>query len=146
MIGMLQYAAHTRRLQQKLYQPLSEELGLSQLEMELLLFLRNNPDRNTAHDAVTLRGFAKSNVSKAVEVLERKGYIQVQPDASSRRVKRLTLLPGRRQECDRIAQQQKRCFAAILEGFTEEERDALARYFVRMDGNVVRTLETLEDQ
>lgn len=141
---MLQYAAHTRRLMQKSYQPMGEALGLTQLEMELLLFLRNNPERNTAHEAVALRGFAKSNVSKAVESLEEKGYVRVVPDPDSRRVKRLELMPDRAQECEQIAQQQQRCFDAILQGFTPEEIAQLTQAFARMDDNVLRALRELD--
>ena len=69
MNDLLQYALRFRRLYQKWFQDLGEELELSPLEMDLLLFLHNNPDRNTARDAVAVRGLAKSNVSTAVERL-----------------------------------------------------------------------------
>ena len=62
------------------FQALAGEYGLNQLEIDILLFLHNNPDCNTASDIVELRGLAKSNVSTAIERLRREGYLRVMPD------------------------------------------------------------------
>ena len=91
MNDLLRYSNHCNRLMQCSMQPLRTELGISQLEADLLLFLRNNPELNTARDAVTYRGFAKSNVSTAAESLKKTGWLSVEPDPSSRRIKRLML-------------------------------------------------------
>ena len=45
------------------------KVGISQMEFDILVFLHNNPGRDTARDIVALRGLPKSNVSQAVEVL-----------------------------------------------------------------------------
>ena len=42
-------------------------------------------------DAVTCQGFAKSNVSTAVETLKEEGGLSMEPDSASRRIKRLVL-------------------------------------------------------
>ena len=144
MRELLRYAQHFRRMYQKSFQPLSQDLELSQLEMDLLLFLSNNPDRNTARDAVLLRGFAKSNVSTAVERLEGKGWLRTQPDPSSRRVKRLVLQPGREAELERLLRCQEICFAAVLKGFSPTEREGLKTLLERMDANVQKALEHME--
>ncbi|WP_152333690.1 MarR family transcriptional regulator, partial [Clostridium sp. ATCC 29733] len=52
---------------------MAEEWGLSRAEVDVLLFLQNNPGCNTAREVVELRGMAKSGVSKAVDALVRRG-------------------------------------------------------------------------
>lgn len=146
MREMLQYASRFRRLYQKSFQPLGEEWGLSQLEMDMLLFLHNNPDRNTARDMVALRGFAKSNVSTAVDALERDGWLRVAPDPDSRRMKRLFLQPERQAAVTAMAQCQEWCFSAVLAGFTKEELAGLRELMLRLDANVRHALGELEQK
>ena len=136
---MMEYAQHFQRLYQRSFQTAGEELGLSQLEMGIRLFLRNNPELNTARDVVALRGFAKSNVSSAIEKLADSGWLRVEPDPESRRVKRLVLLPGR--EMDTLTQCQEACFEAMLSEFSTDERDNLRSLMARLDANVQRALE-----
>lgn len=141
MRAILQYAENLRRLTHRSMRPLGEELGLSQLEMELLLFLRNNPELNTARDAVAYRGFAKSNVSTAVEALERKGWLTVEPDPGSRRVKRLCLRREREADLERLAACQSGVFQVLTAGFAPEELETLRDLLDRMGKNVTRALE-----
>ena len=145
MRTLLQYADSLRRLTHRTMQPLGGELGLSQLEMELLLFLRNNPELNTARDAVAYRGFAKSNVSTAVEALERKGWLTVEPDPRSRRVKRLVLRGEREADLERLSRCQSGILKALTRDFTPEEEETLRDLLDRMGKNAARALERLEE-
>ena len=61
------------------------KLSISQMEFDILVFLHNNPGRDTARDIVALRGLPKSNVSQAVEVLMGKGLLARSQDAEDRR-------------------------------------------------------------
>lgn len=45
--------------------------GLNRMELDVLLFLANNPEQDTAAAMVRLRGLSKSHVSAAVEELVR---------------------------------------------------------------------------
>ena len=72
-----------------MYKRQAEEWGLSRAEVDVLLFLQNNPGCNTAREVVELRGMAKSGVSKAVDALVRRGYLAAAPDGRDRRVVRL---------------------------------------------------------
>ena len=56
----------------KYMEGIGEQYGLSRMEIDVLLFLYNNPGHDTASDLVELRSIAKSYVSMAVESLTRK--------------------------------------------------------------------------
>lgn len=146
MNDLLRYADHCRRLMQCSMQPLRTELGISQLEADLLLFFHNNPDLNTARDAVTYRGFAKSNVSTAVEGLKRKGWLSVEPDPNSRRIKRLVLRCERENDLQRLAKRQTEVFQMLCQGFESAEIYLLRAFLSRMDENAVNAFEELEGQ
>lgn len=60
--------------------------GLTRAEMDVLIFLGNNPGLNRAADIVELRGLTKSHVSIAVKELCDRGFLETCPDEKDRRV------------------------------------------------------------
>ena len=54
----------------------TEKLSITQTEIEIIMFLFNNPDYDTAKDISELRKFPKSCVSKAVDNLIKKGLFR----------------------------------------------------------------------
>lgn len=90
---VLQQAQSVKRLYEFMLEPVCAANQLTETESGILIFLFNNPDRNTASDVVDLRMIPKANVSKAVESLMQKGLLSRTPDASDRR--RIHLAPTR---------------------------------------------------
>ena len=72
----------------------SEIYGLNRMEINVLLFLYNNPGYDTASDIVELRSFPKSNVSKAVDVLTGRNYLEGITDKEDRRIIHLRNMPS----------------------------------------------------
>lgn len=120
-----------------IYEHIAEELKLSQLEIDILLFLRNQPEFSTARDIAAYRGFAKSNVSNAVETLRQKGYLSVLTDPNNRKVQRLCLSPERETAIARLRQCQKMEFSLTLADISDEEYHMLHDLMERLDANVL---------
>lgn len=49
---------------------------LTQMEYDILMFLHNNPQHNTAADIVKIRKSTKSHVSTSLKNLENKGLVE----------------------------------------------------------------------
>ena len=64
-----------RKLYCGLFTPMLERHGLTQLEVDILLFLANNPAYDTARDIVEKRHLAKSHVSVGVDALAARGML-----------------------------------------------------------------------
>ena len=71
--------------------PLMARFTLTRMELDVLLFLSNNPGLDTAAEIVQLRMLTKSHVSKAVDHLTERGLIQQARDEKNRRRVHLTL-------------------------------------------------------
>ena len=65
MLPILSYVQHYKKYHAARFEAASVQYGLNQLEIDILLFLHNNPDCRTASDICRYRGLAKSNVSAA---------------------------------------------------------------------------------
>ena len=59
--------------------------ALTMVETDIIAFLKNNPQKDTAADIVELRMLSKGAVSKGVEALIQKELIRRYPDAEDRR-------------------------------------------------------------
>ena len=134
--------SHFKRFYSQTFQPLTEKFQLSQLETDVLLFLRNNPEYNTARDIVSMRGFAKSNVSMAVDSLRRKGFLTIQTDTNSRKLQRLSISPSAYDIAEELSDCQTRCFSRIMNGFSKEERQMLREQLMRIDQNILAALNS----
>lgn len=88
---LLRASRQFKRYYEGCFASLLRREGLTMRELHVLLFLANNPDRDTARDVVELRGLPKSQVSGAVDLLVERGVLLRQPDREDRRVVHLAL-------------------------------------------------------
>lgn len=129
MNNHLHFSASLHRLYNLTLRDFGRANGLSQTEMDVLLFLHNNPDCNTARDMVHLRGLAKSNVSTALDSLRTRGLVESRPEENNRRVNRLFLLPAA---------------APLIEGLSRRQTQADA-YFAILQRNIDAELARLDE-
>ena len=69
-----------RRYYDRQFTDLLARSGLTMREMDVILFLTNNPGHDTARDVTELRGLSKSQVSAAVDLLAERGLLDRLPD------------------------------------------------------------------
>ena len=68
-----------------LFEDLLKEYQMTQVEIDVLAFLANNPEYNHAQDIVNVRGISKGHVSLAIEKLVKRGNLTRNPDPQNRR-------------------------------------------------------------
>ena len=111
------------------------EFGLARVELDILLFLANNPQFDTATDIVERRCISKAHVSQSVKSLEQRGYLERRYVGDNRRTIHLRLLDAAQAAVDAGRQAQTRCFASLLEGFGEDEVEQLRSFLGRISDN-----------
>lgn len=101
--------------------PVCKKYQLNQSDLDLILFIANNPMYNTAKDVCEIRGIKKGIISVTVERLVQNGYLTRENDRNDRRIQRLCLT----EKCQPIIsdghKMQEDFFAAITAGLTETE-------------------------
>ena len=117
----LQFSKQFGKYCEHRFTPLSQRHGLSMREINVLLFLANNPGFDTARDITEYRGISKSQVSQAVEFLVELSYLTRTPDPDDRRLLHLALTEeglALARECKAV---QARCGQDLLDGMTEDQ-------------------------
>ncbi len=122
----------------KLLEPVGRKWELTRNELDVLLFLYNNPEFNRAADIVARRGMAKSHVSLSVTRLESCGLLERHFDEKDRRTAHLVLMPQGKEIAAEAKAQQEVFFSALYRNITPEE--------FRMWGNITRKVcENIEN-
>ena len=125
----------------RMLDPICRQWDLTRNELDVLLFLANNPGLDRAADIVSRRGMAKSHVSLSVSNLESKGLLICRKDPADRRTVHLQLTEGAK-EIARAGQEAQRIFfVRIHQGVSREEFDLWRRICLKISKNI----EELED-
>lgn len=100
--------------------PLCREIQMPQTAFDILMFLANNPDYNTARDIVEIRGLKANLVSMNVEKLVQEGLIERIPDAKDRRKNVLICTENAKPVIEKGRQFQIDFFGSLFNGINEE--------------------------
>ena len=126
--------------------PLCKEQDLTRNELDVLLFLHNNPAYDRAADIVSLRGIAKSHVSLSVASLEDRGLLLRSFDENDRRTAHLTLTDRGRAIAEQARQLQGRFFAELYRGVSREEFALWGKITEKVCENVRNLNKTLTNE
>lgn len=120
----------------RLLEPICKKWDLTRNELDVLLFLANNPDFDRAVDIVNHRGLAKSHVSMSVASLENRGLLARQPDPTDRRTVHLRLTDKAGEITDVGRRVQKQFMDYLHQGVTEEQMELMRLFAERVYENI----------
>lgn len=130
--------AYTKQLE-----PVCKKWDLTRSEVDVLLFLYNNPQYDRAADIVTRRGMAKSHVSMSVANLEDRGLLGRRFSPTDRRTAHLFLTEAGRQIAAEARAVQKQFFDLLYEGVTAEELALWQKITQKVFENIEKLYKTL---
>lgn len=121
LAGYLDALGKVQKLYGKSLEPICKKWALTRNEMDVLLFLYNNPQFDRAADIVSRRGIAKSHVSLSVSTLERRGMLQREFSPKDRRTAHLALTERGKEAALEGRRTQERFFTEVCGEIPPEE-------------------------
>ena len=112
-----------------------DQYGLTQMEYDILMFLHNNPQHNTAAEIVKIRKSTKSHVSTSLKNLENKKLIERKQSEENKKHVEIFLLDKAELIVEEGINAQKQFAQNVLSGLTEEEKDMCLRVFNKICNN-----------
>ena len=109
------------KLYEKMLKRVCTEHHLTVIEADVISFLQNNPEKDTAADISELKMLSKGAVSKTVDSLIGKGLLSREPDKQDRRKIHLKITPEAAPVIEDITKVQNDYWDIMYEGFSEEE-------------------------
>lgn len=125
-----------KTLYAKCIAPVCAKHDLTRLELDILLFLANNPCFDTATDIIEIRFLSKSQVSTSVKNLEQNGYLRKTYADDNRKTAHLVICEAASSIIGDGRRAQE-CFLDImLQGFTQKQLDDMRAYNARIVENI----------
>ena len=123
-----------------------DQYGLTQMEYDILMFLHNNPQHNTAAEIVKIRKSTKSHVSTSLKKLENKGFIErIQSEDNKKHIEIVL-----RDKAELIVEAginvQKQFAQNVLSGLTEEETHMCIKVFNKICNNAEEYLRKYKER
>lgn len=129
-----------RKLYDRTLETVCEKYDLQRIELDILLFLANNPEWDTATDIVEHKFFAKSHVSTTLRSLERKGYIERSFRPENRKTVHIRLCPETAEIIQTGQYAQNEFGKVVFASFTEKELEEIRGLLDKIGTNARRGL------
>lgn len=104
-----------------LFEEIIQKYQITQVEIDVLAFLANNPEYNHAQDIVNIRGISKGHVSIAIEKLVSKKYLIRDADPSNRRCNTLKVTKQAEEIVKEIQSVQRHFEEIAYDGMSQQE-------------------------
>ena len=125
---LLYFAAKGEAVYRAYCQPVCKTYGLSPTAFDVMMFLANNPECNTARDICRIRGIKSGIASVTVEQLIGRGYLTRETDGKDRRMQRLYSTAEATPLVQAGQEAQRRFEEAIRQGLTDGELETCLLY------------------
>lgn len=119
-----------------------EKYQLTQMEYDILIFLHNNPQHNTAAEIVKIRKSTKSHVSSSLKNLESRGLVERSQSADNKKHIEIVLLEKAVPIIEDGITVQKEFAKTLLQGLTDEEKRICVEVFNKVCENANEYLKT----
>jgi len=139
--NLLNLQVSMRALYAMCIEPVCQKYGVTRTELDILLFLANNPQYDTAAEIVNIRLLAKSHVSTSLKSLEKNGYITKHTEDSDKRLIRLRLTVQADNVVQEGRQRQSDVVNVISAGLGQEDLERLRLYIAAMEKNIKDYME-----
>lgn len=119
-----------------LFDDLIKEYQISQIEIDILAFLANNPEYHYAQEIVDVRGISKAHVSIAVEKLVKRGFLNRKTDPKNRRCNILKITDEASELITKIQDVQSYYTKQVYQGMSKEDKENFNYYLSKMYQNI----------
>ena len=119
------------------------ECCISKQEADVLCFLTNNPQYDTARDISEYRGFSRAYISKAVELLADKGFIDITIDTDDRRFQHLSISEKAEFAVKHLMHMQQQFISILKNNIDDADINLLESIMFRVTQNVSSAYDNL---
>ncbi len=120
----------------RLMEPLCKKWELTRNELDVMLFLANNPAYDRAVDIVNNRGLSKSHVSLSINSLESRGLLRREEDPNDRRTVHLKLTEAAKPITEAGQMAQRRFFSYLHQDVSREQIELMIDFARKVNENI----------
>ncbi len=140
------FRAYAKHIYSLIMNPVCEKYGLKRTELDILLFLANNPQYDTAADIVEQRLPVKSHVSSSLRTLEERGFISKSYKNGNRKTSHIKLCPSADAIISEGRNAHKEFSAVLTDGIPENDKRVIKNVLKKISENSEKYLKEIEEK
>lgn len=129
-----------KRLNENRLNMIMKKYDLRKIDVEIIIYLANCGERNTARDIAAMEMFTKGHISQSVKRMHGEGYIDIIHDDKDLRVQHLMLTDNSKEILEEMLEERREIEKLVFEGVTDKEMDILKNIFNKMCDNIMREM------
>lgn len=141
IIAFLDTIASIKKLYTISLEPICKQYNLTRMELDILLFLANNPQYDSAKDIIERRKLTKSHVSTSIKSLIKKNYLKPVYLPNNKKTVHLKLLNTANEIIEAGQLAQKNFFETILKDLSKKEKLMIINCFAKILKNTHQALK-----
>lgn len=133
-----------KKLHEKKLCRIHEKYDLRKIDVEIIIYLANCGEEDTARDIANTNMFTKGHISQSVKRLTDMEYVNAEHDSKDMRVQHLKLTDKVKPLLDELLAQREEVEKCVFAGVTEEESKVMKCVFEKMCANIMKEMENIE--
>ena len=125
-----------KRLYDRVMDPVADSYHMTRMELDILLFLANNPTLDTASDIIACKQLTKSHISASVKNLVAFGYLERFFADGNRKLVHLKVLEAAAEIVEAGRKAQKEFFESLFVGFSQDDLAVMEGFHMQMAENL----------
>lgn len=119
-----------------MFETIQKKYQITQIEIDVLAFLANNPEYHHAQDIVNIRGISKAYVSCSLDKLVKRGLVERQVDNENRRCNCLFVTPYANELIKEIRAVQDNYNEIAYQGLSNQDKEQFNRLISQIYENL----------
>ena len=125
-----------KKMIEKKVGPVIREYGLRPVELDILVLLHQEKNIDTAKAIVQRKHLSKAHISKSIDNLSERGFIQINEDETDRRILHIRLTEKSQEVIERMLSIYNECKDIMQRGISAEELEVVKNVLLKMTENV----------
>lgn len=117
-------------------EPIIQEYDLRPVELDILIFLRQEKNIDTAKGIIARKHLSKAHISKSVDNLRLGGFIKVTEDDNDHRIYHISLTEKSDEVISKVTKVYEECREIMQKGISEEELKVAKNVVLKMIENI----------
>ena len=125
-----------KKLVSRKVEPIIQEYDLRPVELDILVFLRKEKNVDTAKGIIERKHLSKAHISKSIENLRLRGFIQITEDEKDHRILHISLTNKSNEVICKVNEVYAECKDIMQKGISSDELEVLKRVISKMNENI----------
>lgn len=122
-------------------EPIMQEYDLRPVELDILVFLRNEKNVDTAKGIIERKHLSKAHISKSIDNLRVGGFIQVKEDDRDHRILHISLTNKSNEVISKVNGIYAECKEIMQRGISATELEVVKKVILKINENINYELE-----